>query len=124
MTKVGDGCTVNGNNACIGRAGHGPELAGGFGSRSDDTTFNFVNAQISEAAFISIISKAGDGCTINLTNASIEDFEDIQDLSGFSYDFDDIEIRLDNATISQRLYQALVKCCGADSRITGRAAII
>ena len=125
MAKVGDGCTVNGNNACIGRAGHGPELAGGFGSRSDEVTFNFVNAQISEAAFISIISKAGDGCTINLTNASIEDFEDIQDLSGFCYEtFDDTEIRLDNATISQRLYQALVKCCGDDSKIVGRAAII
>ena len=125
MAKVGDCCTVNGNNACIGRAGHGPELAGGFGSRSDDTVFNFVNAQISEAAFISILSKVGDSCTVNLTNSTIEDFEDIQDLSGFCYEtFDDTEIRLDNATISQRLYQALVKCCGDDSKIVGRAAII
>ena len=125
MAKVGDCCTVNGNNACIGRAGHGPELAGGFGSRSDDTVFNFVNAQISEAAFISILSKVGDSCTVNLTNSTIEDFEDIQDLSGFCYEtFDDTEIRLDNATISQRLYQALVKCCGDDSKIVGRAVII
>ena len=125
MAKVGDSCTVNGNNAVLGNSGHEPELAGSFEDRSDDTTFNFVNAQISEAAFITILTKIGDCCTVNLSNACIDDSEEISDLSGFCYGaFDDTEIRLDNARISQRLYQALVKCCGDDSRITGKAVII
>ena len=125
MAKVGDDCTVNANNAVLGASGHGPELAGGFDSRCDDTTFNFVNAQISEAAFISILTKIGDGCNVNLENSDIKDFEEIPDLSGFcSGSFDGIEIRLDNTTISQRFYQALVKCCGDDSKIVGKAVII
>jgi len=125
MAKVGDGCTFNANNSVLGTSEHGPELAGGFGSRTDGTNFNFVNAQISEVAFISILSKIGSGCEVNLENSDIKDFEEIPDLTGFCNDsFDGTEIRLENATISQRFYQALVKCCGDGSKIVGKAVII
>ena len=125
MAKVGDCCTVNGNNAVLGSSEYRPELAGAFESRSDDSNFNFVNAQISEAAFISILSKIGCCCKVNFSNADIKDFEEFPDLSGFCDEaFDDTEIILDNTTISQRLYQALVKCMGEGSKISGKAVII
>ncbi|MCR5206493.1 MAG: hypothetical protein K6E47_15810 [Lachnospiraceae bacterium] len=125
MSKVGDCCKVNANNCVLGTSGHGPELAGGFGERSDDTAFHFVNSQISEAAFISILSKIGDCCTVDFSNADIKDFEELRDLSGFCHEtFDDTEIRVDNTTISQRFYQALVRACGSESKIVGRAVIV
>ena len=124
MSKVGSCCKVNANNCMFGSSGHGPELAGSFVDRADDTEFHFVNSQISEAAFISILSKVGDCCKVDLTNSDIKDFDEIKDLSGFCFDaFDDTEIRLDNTRISQRFYQALVRACGSESKITGRAVI-
>ena len=124
MSKVGDSCKVNANNTVLGAAGHGPELAGVFSDRVDDTEFHFVNSQISEAAFISILSKVGDCCYVDFSNSDIKDFEELKDLSGFIHDtFDDTEIRVDNTSMSQRFYQALVRACGEESKITGKAVI-
>lgn len=124
IAKVGDCCQVNANNTVLGAAGHGPEPAGGCGDRVDDTKFHFVNSQISEAAFISILSKVGDCCYVDLSNSDIKDFGELKDLSGFIHDtFDDTEIRVDNASMSQRFYQALVRVCGEESKITGTAVI-
>lgn len=122
MSKVGDCCKVNANNAVLGATVSEMELAGG--SKVDDTEFHFVNAQISEAAFISIMSKVGDCCKVDLTNADIKDFDEMQDLSGFiQAGFDDTEIRVDNASMSQRFYQALIHACGDGSKVTGMAVI-
>ena len=124
IAKVGDCCQVNANNTVLGVSGHGPELAGGCGDRVDDTKFHFVNAKISEAAFISILSKVGDCCYVDLSNADIKDFGELKDLNGFIHDtFDDTEIRVDNASMSQRFYQALIRACGSESKITGTAVI-
>ena len=124
MSKVGDCCKVNANNTMLGASGHGPELAGCCTERVDDTKFHFVNSQISESAFISILSKVGDCCYVDLSNSDIKDFGELKDLNGFLHDtFDDTEIRVDNASMSQRFYQALIRACGSESKITGTAVI-
>ena len=103
---------------------NGMEIAGGFGSISDDTSFHLVNSQISGAAFLSIMSKVGDGCYVDFTNSEIMDYDKINDLSGFFREMDGTEIRLDNATIPSRFYQALVKSLGDGSKINGTAVIV
>jgi hypothetical protein len=61
---------------------------------------------------------------VDLTNADIKDFDEMKDLSGFiQAGFDDTEIRVDNASMSQRFYQALIHACGDGSKVTGMAVI-
>ena len=124
LSKVGDDCTIDANNCILGTVPNGMEIAGGFGSISDDTSFHLVNSQISGAAFFSIISKVGDGCYVDFTNSEIMDYEKIDDISGFFREIDGTEIRLDNATIPSRFYQAMVKCLGDGSKINGTAVIV
>ena len=123
MKKVGDNSDISGNNMIIGTAKSAPEEIGGFGSTSDNNSWSFVNATMSEAAFAILLSKIGDNCDVDLTNSEINDFNEIKELDGFCNSFDNTTIKMDNTRISKRLYHMLVRCCGEDSEIEGNAVI-
>lgn len=123
MKKVGDNADVSGNNMIIGPAKDTSKGIGESGNTSDNNSWSFVNATLSEAAFVVLLSKIGDNCDVDLSNAEINDSNEIKNFDDFCNSFDNTTIKVDNTRISKRLYHLLVRCCGDDCDIEGNAVI-
>jgi len=123
MKKVGLNSDVSCNNSIIGQAKEALDEIGGFGGTSDATSFSFVNSTLSEAAFAVLLSKIGDNCDVDLSNAEIKDFNEIKWIDDFCNNFDAVTVNVENTRISKRLYHMLVRCCGDNCNIEGNAVI-
>ena len=106
LKKLDVGCCVDAGNVTIGRIAH-PGFFESLKGRAYAAKIDLGNATLDETALAAILIKIGDASNVDLSNATVEECDDVDIPEDIFTGREHVVINLSNATIPQRIYDII-----------------